>query len=131
MQHLTGLDWSAGLFGLALGIIIGATLVALMRERKKLQADAQDILVDVEQFLRDPGDEPYGDVPAVPVEARREPHGNLLLTRMYERWLAAFHSSDPVSQRRQEIRMLNAGITPPADFAQAERELAILKGDTP
>lgn len=127
MEHLTGLDWSAGLFGLAVGIIIGAVLVWAMRERERRADDStREVLADLSQFVRDA---PLGDVPATPEPLER--YGNPLVIRMYERWLEADGRGDQIAVRRQEIRMLTNGIDTPWSRADAETRLARLKGETP
>ena len=122
MEHLTGLQWSAGLFGLAIGIVVGAisTWFAMRPPRAVSDAEIQDAFNDVL---------PLGDVPAIPEPLER--HGNPLVIRMYERWLDADARDDKVAVRRQEIRMLTNGIDPPWSRADAETRLVRLKGEAP
>ncbi len=127
MEHLTGLDWSAGLFGLAIGMVIGAVLVWCMRERERRADEAtREVLTDLAQFAHD---EVVGDVPAVPEPLER--CGNPLVIRMYERWLDADARGDAIAVRRQEIRMLSNGVDTPWSRADAETRLARLKGEAP
>ena len=122
MEHLTGLQWSAGLFGLAIGIVVGAisTWFAMRPPRAVSDAEIQDAFNDVL---------PLGDVPAIPEPLER--HGNPLVIRMYERWLDADARGDAIAVRRQEIRMLSNGVETPWSRADAETRLARLKGETP
>lgn len=134
MEHLTGLDWSAGLFGLALGMVIGAVLVWCMRERR---TDGDPLITadDFPPLVPGPSagitltDAPLGDIPAVPEPLER--CGNPLVIRMYERWLDADARGDAIAVRRQEIRMLSNGVDTPWSRADAETRLARLKGEAP
>lgn len=128
MEHLTGLQWSAGLFGLAIGIVVGAvsTWFAMRPPRAVSDAEIQDALTDLSQFARG---EAVGDVPATPEPLER--CGNPLVIRMYERWLDADARGDSIAVRRQEIRMLSNGVETPWSRADAETRLARLKGETP
>lgn len=127
MEHLTGLQWSAGLFGLAVGIIAGAVVTWFgMRTPRPVSDD--EIHAAFDELV------PVGDVPAVPEPLARAvlhaPATNPLLTRMYERWLDAEASGDRIAMRRQEIRMLANGIDPPTSRGDAQGYLAALKGDS-
>jgi len=136
MEHLTGLQWSAGLFGLAIGMVIGAVLAWAMREHER-RADGDPKLTadDFPPLVPGPSagitltDAPLGDIPAVPEPLER--HGNPLVIRMYERWLDADARGDAIAVRRQEIRMLSNGVDTPWSRADAETRLARLKGEAP
>lgn len=136
MEHLTGLQWSAGLFGLAIGMVIGAVLVWFMREHER-RADGDPKLTadDFPPLVPGPSagitltDAPLGDIPAVPEPLERR--GNPLVIRMYERWLEADGRGDQIAVRRQEIRMLSNGVDTPWSRADAETRLARLKGEAP
>ena len=125
MEHLTGLEWATGLFGLAIGILSGcvATWFAM---RPVTDAEIHDALTDLSNLGRD---EVVGDVPATPEPIER--CGNPLVIRMYERWLDADARGDAIAVRRQEIRMLSNGVDTPWSRADAETRLARLKGETP
>ena len=134
MEHLTGLDWSAGFFGLAVGIVMGAVLVWAMRPHDAggdpvLTADDFPPLVPGPSASITLTDAPLGDIPAVPEPLER--HGNPLVVRMYERWLDADARGDAIAVRRQEIRMLSNGVDTPWSRADAETRLARLKGEAP
>ena len=126
MEHLTGLQWSAGLFGLAVGIVIGAVSTWFaMRTPSPVTDD--EIHAAFDELVP-------GDVPAIPAPLEQHavlhaPATNPLLTRMYERWLDALTAGDRIAMRRQEIRMLANGIDPPTSRGDAEGYLAAVKGD--
>ena len=135
MEHLTGLEWSAGLFGFAIGMIVGTIMTWLaMRDQMNV---GDDPLIPVDDFPKmQPQlaatqvtiayEAPHGDVPAIPVA-----HGNLILMRIYQRWLDAQARGDRFAMNRQEGRMLCSDIEPPTSREEAERELAKLKGEAP
>lgn len=111
MEHLIGLEWSAGIFGFSLGLTVGA-VAAWFASKKPV--------VEVTPVVEAPN---AGEVARLP-----EPCGNLLIPRMYERWLEADAAGDRLSRHRAEMRMFQAGIDPPADRDAAQTELDKLKG---
>lgn len=142
MNYLTGLEWSAGLFGLSIGIVIGcvATWFSL-RPKANYSMPGESALIKwatdthgespfLNWAMKSPPDVVeipetelviYGDVPAIPP-------GNPLHARMFERWLEAEGMGDRFMQNRQEGRMLLAGIEPPTSREEAESQLTKLKG---
>lgn len=123
MEHLTGLEWSTGLFGLAIGIVAGAvsTWFAMRDQRCVSDAEIHVALSDLVTM----NDAPIVQRPVV-LDA---PTINPLVVRMFERWLAAEADGDRVAMHRQAIRMLNTDIDPPASRADAKARLAAMKGD--
>lgn len=133
MEHLTGLEWSAGLFGFAIGMIVGTIMTWLAMRGQMNVGDDPLISVDDSPKMQPQlsatqvtiaYEAPHGDVPAIPVA-----HGNLILMRIYQRWLDAQARGDRFAMNRQEGRMLCSDIEPPTSREEAERELAKLKGE--
>lgn len=119
MNYLTGLEWSAGLFGLSIGVLIGAvcTWKGIQDNLPQAKPCADMSLNELPTMDLTV----YGDVPAVPP-------CNPLHARMFERWLEAEGMGDRFIQNRQEGRMLLAGIEPPVSRDEAESRLAMMKG---
>lgn len=114
MNYLTGLEWSTGIFGLSIGLLIGcvATWFSL---RPQCSEPGKTAIPE----LHEPDLAIYGDVPVVPP-------CNPLHARMFERWLEADAVGDRIAKNRQEGRMLRWGFEPPASRADAESKLSTL-----
>lgn len=122
MHYLTGLEWSAGLFGLSIGVLIGC--VATWFEMRPLPGPVVDEIAAMGlNELPAMEAQIYGDVPVIPP-------CNPLHVRMYERWLEADAAGDRFVKNRQEGRMLRAGFEPPASRDEAEAQLTTLKGSS-
>ena len=122
MAYLPGLEWSAGLFGLSIGVLIGCVMTwfALRQKRNELMS-GEAALMDWAMSAH--AEQIYGDVPVIPP-------CNPLHVRMYERWLEADAAGDRFVKNRQEGRMLRAGFEPPASRDEAEAQLNTLKGSS-
>jgi len=118
MNYLTGLEWSTGIFGLSIGLLIGcvATWFSL---RPQCSEPGETAIPE----LHEPDLAIYGDVPVVPP-------CNPLHVRMFERWIEADAMGDRQNRLRQEVRMLRASVEPPINREEAEARLAELKGET-
>lgn len=115
MDYLTGLEWSTGCFGLAIGILIGAVCTWLVMPKP-------DLVV-----TNSPLSEPPIDAWAA--AAAPEPACNPIAVRMLERWIDASYKTDNAARLRQESHLYQAGITPPTDIATAQTLIAYYKGN--
>lgn len=126
MNYLTGLEWSTGIFGLSIGLLIGCVATWWSLREKVVAADDPFVPLSELPAL----EEQRGTRVHIETDAPAIPHCNPLIERMYERWIEAFYAGNHINTRRAEIRMISSGITPPTDIDSAERALATLKGDT-
>ncbi len=113
MNYLTGLEWSTGIFGLSIGLLIGCVATWFSMRSNVVIGDGEP---EVESAFEEAV---YGDVPIVPP-------CNPLHARMFERWLEADAVGDRVGKNRQEGRMLRWGFEPPVSRADAESKLSTL-----
>lgn len=118
MNYLTGLEWSTGCFGLALGILIGAVCTWLAMPKPKIvtgQSPALATETPVDEWAR--------------AVAPPDPPRNPIIVRMLERWIDAAYKTDNAARLRQESRLYQAGVTPPTNIAEAQNLIAHFKGN--
>lgn len=115
MEHLIGLEWSTGLFGLSIGILIGcvatwhslcATIAADLRVNVDDLQETQVSLVS-ESPVHEPAPNPF----------------DAIGIRILHRLANAYDSEDVAAQYRHMARLTTQKIKPPAD-AESCRELA-------